>query len=62
MDIVKAVLDKQSKDAEKFKSILVEKHEDVNVDLGHLMLADPNAFDEEELKYTCLKFTHSIHV
>lgn len=50
MDIVKEVLEKQAKEAEKYKSINVAKHEEVKIDLGHLMIIDPNVFDETELK------------
>lgn len=50
MDIVKEVLAKQQREAEKYKSILVEKLEEVNLDLGHLLVADPNNFDDTELK------------
>lgn len=50
MDIVKEVLDKQAKEAEKYKSINVTKHEEVKIDLGHLLISDPNNFDEIELK------------
>jgi hypothetical protein len=50
MDIVKQVLEKQAKDAEKYKTINVTKHEEVKVDLGHLLVSDPNSFDENELK------------
>lgn len=50
MDIVKKVLEKQAKEAEKYKTINVTKHEDTKVDLGHLLVSDPNNFDESELK------------
>jgi hypothetical protein len=50
MDIVKQVLEKQAKEAEKYKTINVTKHEEVKVDLGHLLISDPNSFDENELK------------
>ncbi|CRK95634.1 CLUMA_CG009092, isoform A [Clunio marinus] len=50
MDIVKEVLAKQAKDLEKYKTINVEKHEEVKVDLGHLMISDPNNFDENALR------------
>jgi len=50
MDIVKEVLNKQAKEAEKYKSINVTKHEEVKIDLGHLLISDPNNFDESELK------------
>jgi hypothetical protein len=50
MDIVKEVLEKQAKEQEKYKSINVAKHEEVKIDLGHLLISDPNSFDENELK------------
>jgi hypothetical protein len=50
MDIVKEVLEKQAKELEKYKTINVQKHEEVKIDLGHLMVSDPNSFDESELK------------
>ncbi|XP_055608465.1 ribosome biogenesis regulatory protein homolog [Uranotaenia lowii] len=50
MDIVKEVLDKQRKDLEKYKPITVEKHLEVATDLGHLMVTDPNYFDDEKFK------------
>lgn len=50
MDIVKEVLEKQAKEAEKYKTINVTKHEEVKTDLGHLLISDPNNFDENELK------------
>lgn len=50
MDIVQAVLEKQQKDLEKFKTINVEKHLECNIDLGFLMCYDPNDIDETQLK------------
>lgn len=50
MDIVKEVLEKQAKELEKYKTISVTKHEEVKIDLGHLMISDPNNFDENEMK------------
>ena len=50
MNIVKEVLEKQAKELEKFKTINVKKHEEVKLDFGHLMISDPNNFDENELK------------
>jgi len=47
MDIVKEVLDKQAKEAEKYKPINVVKHEDVKIDAGRLMISDPNIFSDE---------------
>jgi hypothetical protein len=50
MDIVKEVLEKQAKEAEKYKSINVTKHEEVKIDVGRMMISDPNSFDDVELK------------
>ncbi|XP_055619497.1 ribosome biogenesis regulatory protein homolog [Toxorhynchites rutilus septentrionalis] len=50
MDIVKEVLEKQKKDLEKYKPITVEKHLEVGIDIGHLMVTDPNYFDEDKLR------------
>lgn len=50
MDIVKTVLEKQKKDLEKYKPITVEKHLEVNLDVGHLLLTDPNYFDDDKLR------------
>lgn len=50
MDIVKEVLEKQAKEAEKYKTINVKKHEEVRTDLGRLLISDPNNFDENELR------------
>lgn len=50
MDIVQAVLEKQQKDLEKFKSISVDKHLECNIDLSFLMCSDPNDIDEVQLK------------
>lgn len=50
MDIVREVLEKQQKENEKYKSIEVEKHEEVNVDVGNLLVTDGNSFDDKELK------------
>lgn len=50
MDIVKEVLEKQAREAEKYRTINVTKHEEVKVDIGHLLISDPNNFDESEFK------------
>lgn len=50
MNIVKEVLEKQAKEAEKFKTIEVNKHEEVKIDLGTMLISDPNNFDEIKLK------------
>lgn len=50
MDIVRQVLEQEKRDLEKFKSIQVEKHLDVKIDLGYLLCSDPNELDETSLK------------
>lgn len=50
MEIVQEVLRKQQKDAQKYKTIQVEKHLDCNIDVGRLLLKDPNELDEDRLK------------
>uniref|UniRef100_A0A2M3Z4L4 Ribosome biogenesis regulatory protein n=1 Tax=Anopheles braziliensis TaxID=58242 RepID=A0A2M3Z4L4_9DIPT len=50
MDIVKEVLEKQQKDLQKYKPITVEKPLEPTIDIGHLLVSDPNYFDEEKLK------------
>lgn len=51
MDIAREILRKEQRELEKFKSIQVQKHLDVRTDLGLLMSADPNDFDEKQLRY-----------
>lgn len=50
MDIVKEVLEKQAKEAEKYKTVQVIKHEEVKTDLGRLMISDPNNLEENDFK------------
>lgn len=50
MDIVQEVLQKQKKELEKYKPITVEKHLEVNIDVGHLLVTDPNYFDDDLFK------------
>ncbi|XP_058066605.1 ribosome biogenesis regulatory protein homolog [Anopheles bellator] len=50
MDIVKEVLDKQQKDLQKYKPITVEKPLEPTVDVGHMLVSDPNYFDDALLK------------
>lgn len=51
MDIVRRVLEDEKREAEKFKSIEVEKHLETKVDLGYLLCSDPNDLDENRLRY-----------
>lgn len=60
MDIVKEVLEKQAKEAEKYKTINVNKHEEVKIDLGHLLISDPNIFVENELKLVYSPFGNTL--
>lgn len=50
MDIVENVLQKSAKDAEKYKPITVEKHLELEYDLGNLLATDNNDLDQKELK------------
>lgn len=50
MDIVRQVLDQERRDLEKFKTIQVDKHLDVKIDLGYLLCSDPNELDEQNFK------------
>ena len=50
MNIVQQVLEQERRDLDKFKSIQVEKHLDVKIDLGYLLCSDPNELDEADLK------------
>lgn len=51
MDIVKRVLEEEQREAEKFKSITVNKHLETKIDLGYLLCSDPNDLDDKRLKY-----------
>lgn len=51
MDIVKEVLEKQQRELEKYKPITVEKHLDCELDVGMMLLSDPNDLDDSEMKY-----------
>lgn len=42
MDIVNEILDREQKKAEKYKPITVEKHLDVEFDIGTLLASDTN--------------------
>lgn len=50
MDIVRKVLETQQKELATYKPIEVEKRLDCNIDIGHLLLKDPNDLDEQEMK------------
>lgn len=59
MDIVKRVLEEEQREAEKYKSIEVNKHLETKVDLGYLLCSDPNDLDEKRLKYVRLNHPNS---
>ncbi|XP_053672938.1 ribosome biogenesis regulatory protein homolog isoform X2 [Anopheles nili] len=50
MDIVKEILDKQQQTLQKYKPITVQKSLDPTIDAGHLLVSDPNYFDDEQMK------------
>lgn len=58
MDIVTQILNKAAKDAEKFKTTEVEKHLDLEIDLGSLVAFDINQLDLKELRlvFHCFLF------
>lgn len=49
MDVVSNILDKSAKEAEKYKSIQVNKHLDLDYDLGTLLVGDNNDLDIKSL-------------
>ncbi|XP_022208321.2 ribosome biogenesis regulatory protein homolog [Drosophila obscura] len=50
MDVVKEVLAKHQKELEKYKPITVDKHLECRLDVGTLLITDPNDFDDRELR------------
>uniref|UniRef100_A0A1A9WFD9 Ribosome biogenesis regulatory protein n=1 Tax=Glossina brevipalpis TaxID=37001 RepID=A0A1A9WFD9_9MUSC len=50
MDVVKEVLEKHQRDLEKYKPITVEKHLECRIDVGMMLISDPNDLEEKELK------------
>lgn len=50
MDIVNEILEKEQKKAEKYKPITVEKHLDVEIDIGTLLASDTNDLDTKLLQ------------
>jgi len=50
MDVVKEVLAKHQKELDKYKPITVEKHLECRLDVGTLLITDPNDFDDRELR------------
>lgn len=49
MGIVDEILEKTAKDSEKNKSISVDKHLELEYDLGTLLAVDTNEFDLRKL-------------
>lgn len=49
MDIVNEILEKEQKKAEKYKPVTVEKHLDVEFDIGTLLAFDSNDLDTKKL-------------
>lgn len=50
MDIVNEILEREQKKAEKYKPITVEKHLDLDIDLGTLLASDTNDLEAKLLK------------
>lgn len=50
MDIVTQVLEKQAKELQSYKPITVEKHLELELDVGALLAIDKNDLDAKALK------------
>lgn len=50
MVVVSKILEKESEEAGNFPSISVEKHLELDVDVGNLLATDNNQFDAKLLK------------
>ncbi|CAB3223751.1 unnamed protein product [Arctia plantaginis] len=50
MDIVNEILEREQKKAEKYKSITVDKHLEVDIDVGCLLASDTNDLDSKLLE------------
>lgn len=50
MDIVNQILEREQKKSEKYRSIVVEKHLDLECDIGTLLALDTNDLDTKSLK------------
>lgn len=59
MDVVNEILQKAAKDSERFKPITVEKHLDVDIDLGNLFACDLNEIDLKKLRLVKRAFVTS---
>ena len=62
MDVVNEILQKAAKDSEKFKPITVEKHLDVEIDLGNLLTSDTNEIDLGKLRLVKHVFVKPNHL
>lgn len=49
MDIVNEILEREQKKAEKYKPITVDKHLELDLDIGTLLASDPNDLDLKSL-------------
>ncbi|EDV97469.1 ribosome biogenesis regulatory protein homolog [Drosophila grimshawi] len=49
MDVVKAVLEKHQKELDKYKPITVEKHLECRIDVGTLLITDPNDLEDRQI-------------
>jgi regulator of ribosome biosynthesis len=54
MDIVTKVLEAATKQAQQFKSINVEKHLELEYDLGTLLAMDGNDLDLKEMRFVLM--------
>lgn len=50
MVVLKEILEQSANDASKFKSIDVQKQLDVDIDVGTLLVSDPNVLNGQSLK------------
>lgn len=50
MDVVSEILEKTSDKSIKYKAITVEKHLEVNCDVGGLLVLDTNDLDKQQLR------------
>jgi regulator of ribosome biosynthesis len=51
MDVVTKVLEEAAKQAEQFKSIHVDKHLELECDLGTLLAVDTNDLDLQRIRF-----------
>jgi regulator of ribosome biosynthesis len=54
MDVVTKVLEEAAKQTEQFKSIHVEKHLELEYDLGTLLAVDTNDLDLKQIRFVPL--------